>query len=81
MTQEQFNARFQKLLDDEDFNKSIKDRAARLVSSGAVDLDDYGDGFRLPKIILYAVLKEISNQYLPLTPQEKKTVKNLEYFG
>jgi hypothetical protein len=80
MTKQQFQAKFQDLIDSDDFTTFINKRAKELLNSGAVDLDTFDDDYQLPKIVLCAVLKDLTWQYMPLTQESKKLVKNLERF-
>jgi hypothetical protein len=80
MTREQFTAKFQELLDSPDFMGFINKKAKDILSSGAIDLEDYENDYRLPKIVLCAVLHDMVWQYEPFNDKDKRTVKNLEHF-
>jgi hypothetical protein len=80
VTKEQFAARYQQLLDDPDFMDFFNRYARKILLSGAIDLEAYENDYRLPKIVLCSALKEASFQYTPLSKDDKKTLKNLEYF-
>lgn len=58
----------------------LKKECERLLSCGAVDYDDFGDDFVLPKIILTVALENCSKQYYPLYGKYKKEVSNLRKF-
>lgn len=51
-----------------------------LFNSGALDLEKYDDDYELPKIILCAMLKEMSYQYAPNSDAGRKEVKNIGLF-
>lgn len=51
-----------------------------LVQSGAINLDDYTNNYRLPKILLHDALKYTAELYEPIYKEDKQTAKNLENF-
>lgn len=78
MNKTQFNKKFSELT--ESLKPYIQKKAKALIDSGAVDLKIYGDDFRLPKIILQAVLKDASENFRPPHPLDKKEVEDLSHF-
>lgn len=58
----------------------ILEIAARLIDSGAIDLEDYDNDYRLPKIILHTVYQDMQHWRCPMRAEDLKTVKNLENF-
>lgn len=60
----------------------LKKECERLLSCGAVDLDEYGNDYRLPKIILMIALENCSYQYSPLSHDKNliRELKNLRNF-
>jgi hypothetical protein len=52
----------------------------RLLDSGAIDLDDYNNDFRLPKLLYHTALLRVAESYIPLNNQDRATVKNLAHF-
>jgi len=60
----------------------IKKEVERLLSVGAVDLDDYENNYKLPKVILITALRNCASQYLP--PKDNKPlhkeIKNLSHY-
>ena len=60
----------------------LKAEVERLLSVGAVDLDDYENDYQLPKIVLMVALKNCAGQYEPLFKNAKiaREVKNLLHF-
>ena len=60
----------------------IDDRIEKILKSGALDLDKYGDDYILPKIFICAMVSEIYFQFKPLsnTKEAKKEIKNIECF-
>jgi len=57
--------------------RELIDKALR---SGALDLAIYEDDYLLPKIIVSSLLREVTWQYQPLHPEDRKTSKNLDCF-
>ena len=55
----------------------LHERLNRLLNSGYVYLDDYEDNYLLPKILLSALLDELSWQYLPFIKEYREEVKRL----
>jgi len=60
----------------------LKKETERLLSVGAVDLDDYPDNYELPKVILIAALISCTDQYRPPSDNKRlnKEIKNLSHF-
>ena len=58
----------------------IREKAEGLHGCGAVDFEDYADGYLLPKIFICAVLREIEAGYRPYDKQDQKTINNIGYF-
>lgn len=54
--------------------------AIRLLDSGAVDLSNYDNDYRLPKIVLHAIYKDMQYWRLPTREEDLEAVKNLENF-
>lgn len=44
--------------------ETIRKRCNSILNSGAVDLSDWGDNYRLPKALLVAALSEVEHQYI-----------------
>ena len=78
MTKTQFKKRIASM--KRDINRYVDRETVRLFESGAINKDSYEDDYQLPKIILAAALKNLAFQYLPLTPEGKREVLNLERF-
>ena len=68
MTNKQFEAKFKELARNVS-KQAVKD-ANRLVRSGAVDMDDFGDDYRLPKIVLHAAFGNAVAGYRPLNEED-----------
>ena len=64
MTKEQFKQRFEKLLPA--VVQGLKNRANKAIASGALNLEEAEDDFRLPKIVLCAALKSEASAWRPL---------------
>ena len=78
MTKTQFKKKIASM--KRDISKCINEETVRLFESGAVDTAAYEDDFMLPKIVMTVALKNLSFQYLPLTPEGKRESLNLERF-
>lgn len=78
MTKTQFKEKFDELI--ENLEPYLRSKAKELINSGAVDLKNYRDDLRLPKIILQAVLKGAAENFRPPHPLDKKEVENLLKF-
>ena len=66
------------------FDKYVKnichDRIDKVLNSGALALEDYGNNYELPKLLLCDALREAVTSFVPLTAEGKKNLKNLDYF-
>lgn len=51
-----------------------------ILKSGAIDLEQYENNFRLPKIVMTAIMLEMAYQYEPLGKKDNKEVKNIGLF-
>lgn len=78
MTKTQFKKKIASM--KKDISKYIDEETLRLFDSGAINKNSYEDDYQLPKIVLTVALKSLSFQYLPLTPEGKREVLNLERF-
>lgn len=79
-TKEQVLAKVKEMLETLINDGSIFKEAQRLVNSGALPLQNYGDTFELPKCVLTVALENTAWQYLPFTKELKKIVNNLKHF-
>ena len=61
-----------------DDNRYIVEKVKSILHSGQIELSDYDNDFRLPKIILSAVYSELSYQREPIYKNDIKTAKKLE---
>lgn len=70
-----------KRLTDEMIDKvadEMKQKVARAITSGAVNLSGYeDDSYRLPRIILTALLKEVSYRWKPVHKADVRRANNL----
>jgi hypothetical protein len=82
MTREEFDVRLEELLENIDFKKEMQERISRVLSQGAVNLEQYDDNFRLPKTMLFCAIESFAWQYKPLDFDKElaKEVKNIKYF-
>lgn len=78
LTKTQFKEKFSELAGP--LKPYLMKRAEELVDSGAVDLKNYGNDHRPPRIILQAVLKDAAENFRPPHPLDKKEVENLSHF-
>ena len=78
MTEKQFLEKVIEMLPQ--VNNLILEKAKKVFSSGAIEPSLYEDNYRLPKIFLCAVGKEISWQYDVHSKEYDKIVKNLGCF-
>lgn len=51
-----------------------------LLNSGGVDPDDFGDDFRLPRILYYAALGDLRDNRKSLHPSDLKIAKDLSHY-
>ena len=58
----------------------LKKECKRLLNSGGIDPENYGNDYTLPKILLYVALKNAAFQYKPFLDGSLKDAKNLEHF-
>lgn len=63
-----------------DLIEGIKKECDKLYDCGGVDTGAYEDDFFLPKIVLTVAIENQVYQYMPLSPEGKKVVKNLRHF-
>jgi hypothetical protein len=59
--------------------KYIEKEADRLFNCGGIDTSSYENNYLLPKIILYVALRNLAEQYRPLS-NAKKEADNLLHF-
>lgn len=77
MTKEQFFNKFNELI-QENIESQLHIKANTVLRSGSVDLNDYDDDYRLPKLVLVAALRSISHDFAPFYEDGKKVLKKLE---
>ncbi len=79
MTKEQFDQRFQELVNR--VPALLKERAEYLFNSGAIELGQWEDNYLLPRVIITSCLLELARtNFGPLTPKTKREVRNLLKF-
>lgn len=78
MTQDQFDAKYDELVDK--FAANLKEEGRRLYKSGGIDPAAYSDNYRLPFIVLNAAAPFITSRYEPIMAGDKKAAKNLSHF-
>lgn len=64
-------------------NKYIKEDVKKLLDSGAINLDEYEDNYKLPKMMIAAILeRQAEKVYRPPYPTRKdsKEIKNMKCF-
>jgi hypothetical protein len=60
--------------------EALKKECDRLWKSGAIDPEKFGDDYRLPKAILTVALENMACQWMPMSDDLRKDVKNLRHF-
>ena len=78
LTQEQYLKMCDELSDKT--AEAIRAKARTLLKTGAIELSDWDNDYRLPKITLCAICKTMSEQWQPLTDADRKEVDNIEHF-
>lgn len=58
----------------------IKKELRKVMRSGCLDIQSAEDNFRLPKIVMSAILKHEAEEYEPQDASGKKEVKNVYLF-
>lgn len=54
------------------------ERVFKTNGNGAIEYDEYGDDYELPKIVLYAVMKDVvMNQVRPVFQKNRDEAENL----
>lgn len=78
MTKKDFKSKTKELITlvKEDLLKE----SLRLFDSGAINIKEYQNDFRLPKIILNAALDKSMNDWRPLTKESNEAIENLKHF-
>lgn len=78
MTNKQFENRLKSLLPD--LQDYIIEQATQLFESGCIDTENYDNDYQLPKMMLCIVLENAVDQYLPISEQASKAMKNIRKF-
>lgn len=80
MTHKEFLDKIESMLPE--LNKTIIVGAHKIAASGCVDLAAYENNYKLPKMFLCAMGREISEQFRPILQdrKEKNTINNIEMF-
>jgi len=78
MTKEQYLTKTGELI--ENCSGKMEKIAIDLLHSGAIDLDYYEDDYKLPKQAMYAICKEMTFQFKPLTREGVQFANNLTLF-
>ena len=63
-----------------DLIEGIRKECDRLIQTGAVDVEQYGNDYALPKICLTVAIENQIRQYRPLDKNHLKEVANLRHF-
>jgi len=79
MTKDEFSRKID-YLTDEDFVKDLRHECMRLFLSGAVNIEEYEDNYRLPKNILMIALENFATQHDSPNTVDKKEIRNLRKF-
>lgn len=78
MDEKKFSLMFEELVTQ--LNRRLKEKALAALKSGAIDIDQWEANYRLPKLVMYACLKESTEQFRPLTSKDLKEAQNLVHF-
>lgn len=60
--------------------EAMKEKVKRAINSGAYNLSDYDDNYLLAKIMTYAILKDLTFDYEPITKEYTKIGDNISLF-
>lgn len=80
MTRQQFDALFNELLQDFDFNEFARKQAEKALNSGCIKLEEWSfedSRFMLPKAVLNAVMQQAEWQTRPLDNLTEKEAKKI----
>ena len=75
MTKAQFRKKYKELV--KRTAKALELFGEVALSSGAIELDDWKDDYRLPKVVVSAGLKDMFGQWRPLNDNDRKEVTNV----
>ena len=78
MTKTQFMRKYRELANQAHARLLEKGEAA--LRSGAIDLEAFGNDYELPKIVVKSALKMSADEYITLSPEAERHVKNLACF-
>jgi hypothetical protein len=78
MTKKQFIKKVKEL--HKQTNKTLLEKAEKILKSGCIDLNNFKNDYVLPKIFITAFYNKMSFQYRPFDVLAKREVKNLQYF-
>jgi hypothetical protein len=78
MTHEQFTTKVGEMIGN--LPKDIRLECDRLMRSGAIDLESYGDNYMAPKIVLFVALENITRGFRPLSDEAMEEARNLRHF-
>ncbi|WP_448635416.1 hypothetical protein [Pedobacter panaciterrae] len=81
MTQEELKQRFMELLRTHPIDTEVQQLYYKAVHSGALNIaDEPASDYRLPKIILYAVLSAMAETWQPTLDYNRQEAENLKLF-
>ena len=75
----QIHSRIKRVLKMSEFNSALKKEIDRVLDSGYIEPTEYeGEGYKLPKMVLYLALKRLTAQFKPLmtTKSEDTLIRN-----
>ena len=58
----------------------IANKAKQALGTGALDLERYDNNYQLPKIFIYAILRDLADQYKPFNKSDVRESNNLRHF-
>ena len=75
----QIHSQIKRVLKMSEFNSALKKEINRVLDGGYIEPTKYkGEGYKLPKLVLYLALKRLTTQFKPLmtTKSEDTLIRN-----
>lgn len=86
MTKEQFNEKFEAIINDGSIKKFMREKKNFLLKSGAVDLERMPDNYAFVKDVVSVLFERLAFQYSTIgcsntvVRESKKRIKNIKHF-
>jgi len=74
---EQMKKRIRRIVTNDYKNKCLEEECMRLIDSGAVNVAEAVNNYRLPKNLLVVALENLAYKYRSLNNSDKKEIRNL----